>query len=152
MKYLSYAALIGVVVALFFWATTPYAPKEPDANITPTDQFSSEFSSMEESSESSFPSSVTILKENGINTRYYYSSSEPVSIEPIIEEKAYRAPFVPHFPRPSSISSSSASASSSASSSSKPSYCSTSGTGWLSVYTDLASKEAAIRIRSRICR
>ena len=106
----------------------------------------------------------TVLEDPDYKDPYVSAASSPIkSIEPVIEEKAYRPPYrFNQFTKPSSWSSrsssarpssaSSASSASSSSTSSRPSYCSSTDDSWLAIYKTQAEKDSAKRARAKRCR
>ena len=146
MKFLS-AAVMAIVLAITFWAFTRVPENIP--NKFPV------------RSSSSYSSSITVLEEelDLPISRTYSSRASSIPIQPTIEEKKYRAPYkfnqfksssLPSKPSFSSQSSSSSVVHSSSSVSYKSAYCL--DDTYLALYTDPASKAAAIRAHTKICR
>lgn len=128
------AAVLAIVLAITYWAFTRVPESIP--NKFPVRSSSSSLMTVLEEEELDLPVSKT------------YKASSSVSIEPIIEEKAWRPKFIPHFKSSSSRSSSSVETVSS--SSSKSAFCT--DESYLDSYSDPASKEAAKRARNKFCR
>lgn len=150
MKYVLYLIFGIVFVSVAIQTLKPASPK-----ISLRDMYKS-------TATSSFSSETTLVETIQSSTQSIHSSSsdprDGSDKMPIILEKAYRAPYSSHFSRSAWTSSSSVASSvsssdaSSVTSKSKPAYCFTSDESWLDRYPTIAEKEAAKRIRVRICR